>query len=230
MSDFSNRLKGLRTSRGITQKELGSFLDVTQNAIFNWETGRTEPSAETIERISDYFKVSPAYLMGWDENKSLNRVIADNIIKYRTQLNVSQESLAEYVGVPTDAIQQMEAGEIMPSPNELIKISEGLIVTVKQLLNMPAETASEANEKYIHDTFRRNGYYIWRVTNGHGEEYWISSKEAFYQIDKPMLDKLMESIDNYSAFSIEKTLSNAILEYRKNPEGSGKGRKNPEED
>lgn len=220
MSDFSNRLKKLRVSKGLTQRELGSFLDVTQNAIFNWETGRTEPSAETIERIANYFKVSPAYLMGWGEHKSLNHIIADNTLRYRTQLNVSQETLAKYVGISTDAIRQIETGKVMPSPSELLKISEGLMITVDQLLDMPDETVTEANERYIHDIFLRNGYYIFKIANECGDEYWISSEEAFYRIEKTRLDKLIESIDSYSTFSIEKALKNSIQEYRKAPKDS----------
>lgn len=220
MSDFSNRLKELRTSKGLTQRELGSFLNVTQNAIFNWETGRTEPSAETIERIANYFKVSPAYLMGWGEHKSLNNIIADNTARYRTQLNTSQEALAKYVGISTDAIRQIETGKVMPSPSELLKISEGLMITVNQLLDMPGETVAEANERYIHDTFLRSGYYIFKLTSGCGDEYWISNEEAFYRIEKTILDKLMESIDSYSTFSIEKALENSIQEYHKTPKDS----------
>lgn len=218
MSDFSSRLKKLRTSKGVTQKELGSFLNVSQNAIFNWETKRTEPPMETIEQIAAYFEVSPTYLMGWDEQKGLDHVIADNIVKYRTQLNVSQNNLAEYVGVSVDTIQQMEAGKLVPSPNELIKISDGLMITINQLLNIPTETTDEANARYIHDTFYRNGYYIYEVTNGRNEEYWVSNEKTFYMIDKPMLDKLMESIDDYSAFSIKKALINSIVKYQKDPD------------
>ena len=69
MSDFANRLKQLRTENKITQKELGSYLNVTQNAIFNWENKKTEPSIETIEKIANYFNVNPAYLTGWSEHE-----------------------------------------------------------------------------------------------------------------------------------------------------------------
>lgn len=67
MADFANRLKQLRLSRGLTQKELGNLLNVSQNAIFNWENNKREPSIEIIEMLADYFNVSKSYLMGWDE-------------------------------------------------------------------------------------------------------------------------------------------------------------------
>ena len=40
MADFANRLKQLRLSKGLTQKELGNLLNVSQNAIFNWENNK----------------------------------------------------------------------------------------------------------------------------------------------------------------------------------------------
>lgn len=67
MAKFSYILKQLRTQNGLTQKELAKYLHVSQNAIFNWENDKREPSAEMIERIAHYFEVSPAYLMGWEK-------------------------------------------------------------------------------------------------------------------------------------------------------------------
>lgn len=67
MSIFSSRLKNLRMQNYMTQTELAKRLNVSQNAIFNWESGRREPNYESIERISKIFDVSPSYLIGWDE-------------------------------------------------------------------------------------------------------------------------------------------------------------------
>ena len=67
MARLSYILKQLRIQNGLTQKELAQYLHVSQNAIFNWENDKREPSAEMIEQIASYFKVSPAYLMGWEK-------------------------------------------------------------------------------------------------------------------------------------------------------------------
>lgn len=69
MAKFASRLKQLRTTRGLTQKELGEVLNVSQNAIYNWETGHREPNIDIIEQIAAFFGVSASYLMGWNENK-----------------------------------------------------------------------------------------------------------------------------------------------------------------
>lgn len=68
MPSFHERLKQLRTKNSITQKKLASTLNVSQNAIFNWENGKREPSMDMIQKIADYFEVTPAYIMGWEDN------------------------------------------------------------------------------------------------------------------------------------------------------------------
>lgn len=70
MANFASRLKQLRLSRKLTQKELGELLNVSQNAIFNWENNKREPSIEIIEMLANYFNVSKSYLMGWDDDIS----------------------------------------------------------------------------------------------------------------------------------------------------------------
>lgn len=65
MSDFSFQLKRLRLQAGITQNELAKALNVSQNAVFNWENGKREPNFETVEQIASFFDVLPSELMGW---------------------------------------------------------------------------------------------------------------------------------------------------------------------
>lgn len=65
MDGFPQRLKQLRTIRKVTQKELADYLHVSQNAVFNWENGKREPSIDVIKKIADYFGVSYSSMMGW---------------------------------------------------------------------------------------------------------------------------------------------------------------------
>lgn len=66
MARFPQRLNQLRTTRKVTQKELADHLHVSQNAVFNWENGKREPSIDVIEKIADYFGVSYSSMMGWE--------------------------------------------------------------------------------------------------------------------------------------------------------------------
>lgn len=89
MSEFAKKLKELRKKNKITQKELANYLNVTQNAVFNWEKEKCEPNMDTLIKLANFFDVSIDYLtMGkvelltkaWDEHIELENVtIEENI-------------------------------------------------------------------------------------------------------------------------------------------------------
>ncbi len=64
MSNFSGRIKSLRTERGITQEQLASMLKVSRSTIGMYESGKREPDFETSEAIADIFNVDMDYLTG----------------------------------------------------------------------------------------------------------------------------------------------------------------------
>lgn len=64
MSNFSERIKSLRTERGITQEQLASMLKVSRSTIGMYESGKREPDFETSEAIADIFNVDMDYLTG----------------------------------------------------------------------------------------------------------------------------------------------------------------------
>lgn len=64
MANFGSILKNLRTSRGITQGELATMLEVSRSTVGMYETGGREPDFETMEAIADIFNVDMDYLMG----------------------------------------------------------------------------------------------------------------------------------------------------------------------
>jgi transcriptional regulator with XRE-family HTH domain len=62
---FPDRLKNLRTQKGVTQEDVAKALGVSRAAIAGYESGKKrEPDYETLSRIADYFRVSVDYLLG----------------------------------------------------------------------------------------------------------------------------------------------------------------------
>lgn len=64
MKIFSERLKELRKSNGLSQKQLAVILQTTNSSVSDWERGRTEPHLNLVVQIADYFGVSCDYLLG----------------------------------------------------------------------------------------------------------------------------------------------------------------------
>ncbi len=67
MIHICERLKELRKSNGLSQKQLADIIGTTNSSICDWERGRTEPPLETVVKIADYFEVSCDYLLGRTE-------------------------------------------------------------------------------------------------------------------------------------------------------------------
>ena len=61
---FAEILKTLRLSKKLNQKEFAREVFISPSAVSQYETGRTMPSRETLERIAKYFGFSTDYLMG----------------------------------------------------------------------------------------------------------------------------------------------------------------------
>lgn len=60
----TDRLKSLRNSKKLSQKDFAQALKVSQQTVASWESGRTEPSNTALKAIADYFNVSTDYLLG----------------------------------------------------------------------------------------------------------------------------------------------------------------------
>ncbi len=52
------KIKQLRLEKQLSQKQLGEILNVSDKTISKWETGRTLPDIEMIQKIAQYFHVS----------------------------------------------------------------------------------------------------------------------------------------------------------------------------
>ena len=137
MSYFADQLKQLRIQRGLTQAALSKELNVTQNAIFNWENGKREPSIEMIQKIADYFQVSTAYLFAEKET-------------YRTILKFLDECSK---GKAPDAIDYPQANR-GNSMEDVPKAAEGLrsdfVVTDEAGTPLMSIAFMESNKSYEH--------------------------------------------------------------------------------
>ena len=64
MEKFSYRLKTLRTSKHVYQKDLSAFLGISPRAYQLYESGSGFPSVPGLLALADYFDVSLDYLVG----------------------------------------------------------------------------------------------------------------------------------------------------------------------
>lgn len=64
---FGDRLRELRENKGSHRKNSGKSINQKKANISKYETGKLQPSLETIDYLADFFGVSTDYLLGRTE-------------------------------------------------------------------------------------------------------------------------------------------------------------------
>lgn len=117
MAKFGERLRFLRTEKGLSQMEFAKQVKLTKSSVNMYERCEREPSIETIERIADYFNVDLDYLLGKSEytNKYdwLHSGAAKNIIPMPEMRKIpligaiacgepilAEQHIEEYIDIP----------------------------------------------------------------------------------------------------------------------------------
>ena len=64
-----NRLKEIRKTRGLTQKEVCKLVFIDQNSLSLFENNHRLPRLDMIEKLAKLYDVNPAWLVGWSDEK-----------------------------------------------------------------------------------------------------------------------------------------------------------------
>ncbi|MBR3764784.1 MAG: helix-turn-helix transcriptional regulator [Clostridia bacterium] len=108
------KIRELRKTSGMTMKELGSIVGVSEGAISHYETGRREPDPDMLGRIANALNVSVDYLMGRDDEtespttQKIDLMFRSDIQNYLDRLNAKNRALLEEMARKLFELQQQE--------------------------------------------------------------------------------------------------------------------------
>lgn len=66
MENFGKKLTALRRSKKVTQERLAEVLDVSRQTVSRWEADLSQPTAENLKDMSDFFGVDANYFLGYE--------------------------------------------------------------------------------------------------------------------------------------------------------------------
>ena len=72
---FAQRLKKLRTDRGLSTRALGEEVGTSNATISRYETGKRDPDLILVHKIAKYFNVTIEYLCGEDIDVDKKKLI-----------------------------------------------------------------------------------------------------------------------------------------------------------
>lgn len=77
--DFKDKVKALRLGLNMTMDELSKKVNVSTPTIQRYESGEIKNvRRDKIQLLASALETTPAYLMGWDENSSVDLLTSSN--------------------------------------------------------------------------------------------------------------------------------------------------------
>ncbi len=127
---FSEIFKSLREEKDLKQTELAKDLQMTSQALSQYERGLRTPDVETLNKIAEYFDVSTDYLIGRTNIKNTITKVDTN--KYEKDV---EEILENTMNDILDQEGLMLNGEIL-TDNDLILLKKAIKTGIEYAKSM----------------------------------------------------------------------------------------------
>lgn len=88
---LSENIKNLRTSKGLSQQELATQLNIVRQTLSKWENGLSVPDADMLIRLSNTFEVPVSSLLG----ETISEKKTDTIQSLANKLEIINLQLAQ---------------------------------------------------------------------------------------------------------------------------------------
>lgn len=99
--DFGTKIAYYRKERGMTQEELASQFDISNQAVSKWETGQSYPDVELLPKIADFFEISLDELFGREfVQKSAAEVSCEAVQNNEAEAVFEQAALSAPITLP----------------------------------------------------------------------------------------------------------------------------------
>lgn len=83
-----NNLKMLRKRKGVTQKDVAEFLDVSNSAYGMYETGARQMNPDVLTKLSDYFGVSIDTILGRDQEPFGRQIVVQPVPDFEDEVQI----------------------------------------------------------------------------------------------------------------------------------------------
>ncbi|QHJ84947.1 MAG: hypothetical protein [Caudoviricetes sp.] len=143
---MENRIKELRECRNISQEELATALNTTQQSISLYESGDREPKLKIWQKLADFFNVSVPYLQGFETQ------VPNRLRELRRSHGLTLKDTAEKVKeqealiITADALAKYERGDREPKLEILQKLADFFDVSVPYIQGFDEHKSNRLKE------------------------------------------------------------------------------------
>jgi len=101
------RIKNYRKIAGLTQKELGTRSETSENTIRQYETGKRQPRVEQLQKIAPILNVSVSDLLGEPQHNDCfwSSYLEDKLKQIGCKLAYDEEDAAVWIELPEGTLE-----------------------------------------------------------------------------------------------------------------------------
>ena len=133
---LAERLKQLRSEKGMTQVQLAQMLGVSKGTVAMWETSKRKPSFEILSKLSDIFDRRMDYILGYSDDASSPQLSEEELDQLGSWAagDSMHETIMQYLRLDEYGKQAVEA--IIRTEFERCKAQESLFPSSNFKLNL----------------------------------------------------------------------------------------------
>lgn len=143
-------IREARKKKGLTQRELGELLGMSDVGVAQWEKGLRNPRLETRQRIAKALDIDVTVLMSDSEKEDYFDLFGTDaervgfaLVKLKERMEVKVRELREYGGIATPARRRAWALELAKELAENYHVKEESILKEIGLDDLPEEPIAE---------------------------------------------------------------------------------------
>ena len=116
---MSHTIRRLRESRGLTQRELGALIGVSDKAVSTWEKGEKTPRRAPLQKMAALFGVPVGALL---EDAPATDDFAHTLERLCAAWNATPATVATATGISRGKLLRLLRGTAVPTPDDLARL------------------------------------------------------------------------------------------------------------
>ena len=124
------RLRDLREDKDLKQRELASYLNISQTTYSRYESGELDIPSAALIKLADFYDVSVDYISAERTIEAMYRRLRD----LREDADLTQQQLGDAINVPQRTYAYYESGQRMIPPHVLCALADYYGVSVDYIL------------------------------------------------------------------------------------------------
>ena len=150
-----NRLKKLRRAEKLTQQELAEETDIPYRTLQRWENGESQIKPEKAEKLANFFGVSIAHLLGYEDN-DFEKANQNRLKELRQEKKYTQAQIAKLMDVNVKTISRWEKGEFEIKPAQAKMLADYFGVSEAYLLGYSSvKTEADLKVAVLDETLKK---------------------------------------------------------------------------